>query len=149
MFCEFYLGQNRQEVGWVSLRCLAVSVFPSCPFRRQDPSGPGLSRYPQSHHPLAVFVPRSPFLCVCGWAGVRGLSHILNPSFLWVCSSEFGQNSCPRYQLLLPEVCEYLWLLMCFLFTMSAALLAFVLIIKTQFIIKTSILWWNWVLRIL
>lgn len=148
MFCEFYLGQNRQEVGWVSLRCLAVSVFPSCPSRRQDPSGPGLSRYPQSHHPL-LSLSLAALSCVCaagpGWGDCLTF-WILHFS---VCSSEFGRNSCPRYQLLLPEVCEYVWLLTCFLFTMSAALLAFVLIIKTQFIIKTSILWWNWVLRIL
>ena len=149
MLREFYLSQNRQEGGWVSLRCLAISVFPHCLSRRQDPSSPGLSCFPQSHQHLVVFVPRRPFLCVCGRAGVRGLPHILSPPFLWDCSSEFGWNSCPRYQLLLPEVCEYLWQLICFLSTMLAALLAFVLMIKTQFIIKTSILRWNWVLRIL
>lgn len=64
--------------------------------------------FPQSHHHLVIFVPCSLFLCVRGRAGVRGSSHILNPPFLQVCSSEFGRNSCPRYQLLLPEVCEYL-----------------------------------------
>lgn len=151
---EFYVlwilpWSKQAEVGWVSLQCLAGLGLPSCPFRRQDPSGPGLSRYPQEPPSSCRLCPSQPFpVCVRGWAEWKGVSH-LNPSFLWVCSSEFGWNSCPRYQLLLPEVCEYLWLLMCFLFTMSAALLAFVLIIKTQFIIKTSILWWNWVLRIL
>ena len=43
MLCEFYLSQNRQEVGWVSLWCLAIPVFPYCLSRRQDPSSPGLS----------------------------------------------------------------------------------------------------------
>ena len=43
MLCESYLSQNRQEVGWVSLWCLAIPVFPYCLSRRQDPSSPGLS----------------------------------------------------------------------------------------------------------
>lgn len=124
--------------------------LPILPLSQTGPFRPRSFSLPTEPPSSCRLCPSQPFpVCVRGWAGVRGLSHILNPSFLWVCSSEFGRNSCPRYQLLLPEVCEYLWLLMCFLFTMSAALLAFVLIIKTQFIIKTSILWWNWVLRIL
>ena len=149
---EFYvmwiLPQSKQAGSRVGQP--VVSGDPGLPILPLTQTGSFQPRsFPQSHHHLVVLVPCSPFLCVCGRAGVRRLSHILNPPFLRVCSSEFGRNSCPRYQLLLPEVCEYLWLLICFLFTMSAALLAFVLIIKTQFIIKTSILWWNWVLRIL
>lgn len=96
-----------------------------------------------------IFAPLRPFLCVSGWAGVGGLSHILNPPFLCESPSEFGQNCRPRWQWLPPKVCECLWLLICFLFTMSAAPLAFVLIMKTQFIIKTRIVLWNWVLKVL
>lgn len=111
MFCEFYSGQNRQEVGWVSLQCLAVSVFPSCPFRRQvDPSGPGLS-LPTEPPSSCRSLSSQPFpVCAAG----PGWGDCLT---FWILhfSGSAHQNLAellPRYQLLLPEVCEYLWLLM-------------------------------------